>query len=119
MVDDLAVINSIVFHTRANIVPGFICSDHLDFPIFIDQTKLRDQLKGITKIIALAVQSKFSFVPAISQRYSQLVFCCFLHFCMVIDIFDIFHDIKCKILFFIVIIAVIRSQNFLPDFFSI
>ena len=61
----------------------------------------------------------FSEHDGIAQRYSQLVFCCFLHFCMVIDIFDIFHDIKCKILFFIVIIAVIRSQNFLPDFFSI
>ena len=119
MVNDLAVINSIIFHIRTNIVPGFICSDHLNFAIFIDQPKFCDQFKGITKIITLTVQSEFSLIPAISQRYGQLVFCCFLHFCMVINIFNIFCNIKCKVLFFIVIIAVIRSQNFFSDFFSV
>ena len=71
------------------------------------------------KQVYLTDQSENSLIPAISQRYGQLVFCCFLQFCIDINIFNIFCNIKCKVLFFIVIIAVIRSQNFFSDFFSV
>ena len=108
MVDDLSIVDSIIFHIRTNVLPCLVSSDHLNLSVLIYKTNLCDQFKFISEIIALVIQSELTFEPAISQRYAKLVL-----------LFHIFCDVKSKVLLFIMIIAVIWCKNFIADLFSI
>ena len=108
MIDDLTVINAVFFDVRALIVPCIVCSDHLLCPIGIADVQFCDQKESAAKILCHSCQPEFSFVPAISERNGKSVF-----------FSEKFCHIEGQVLFFFVIVTVVRSQDFVANFSAI
>ena len=108
MVDNLTIINTVIFDVRSLIVPCIVCSDHLLCSIDIADMQFCNQKESAAKILCHSCQPEFSFVPAISERNGKSVF-----------FSEKFCHIEGQVLFFFVIVTVVRSQDFVSNFSAI